>query len=154
MNLVFLLPAAAHLAPFPKQPAFFVAFHASLSGPIASLFPINVVGLVLRRQVVLRAMGVSAALSTFVSGCERLTLALIGGLLAVWEGMFLAGSHLLDDLFKGLPIVPMIVALMLVGVGVLQSSRSSFEKDICSGFAIPRESWRFRKSSGFRRYRN
>jgi uncharacterized membrane protein YbhN (UPF0104 family) len=120
---------------FRSRLPFFVAFHASLSGLIASLFLINVVGSVLGRQVVLRAMGVSAALSTFVSGYERLILALIGGLLPLWGGMFLAGGHLLDDLFKRLP--PMIVALILVGVGVLQSSRSSFEKDMLQRLRNP-----------------
>ncbi len=123
---------------FGSKIPFLVAFHASLSGLIASLFLINIVGSVLGRQVVLRTMGISAALSTFVSGYERLVLAVIGGMLALSGGSLLAGGHLLDSLFKGLPIVPMAIALALIGLGVLLTARSSFELDIMQRLRNPR----------------
>ena len=123
---------------FGSKTPYFVAFHASLSGLMAGLFLINVVGSVLGRQVVLRAVGVSAALSTFVSGYERLVLAIIGGVLAFWGGGLLAGGHLVDDLFKGLPIIPMIIALALIGLLVLFTARSSFERDIMRRLRNPR----------------
>jgi len=123
---------------FTSKIPFFVAFHASLSGLMAGLFLINVIGSVLGRQVVLRAVGISAALSTFVSGYERLVLAIIGGFLAVLGAGFLAGGHIFDDLFKGLPIIPMIIALVLIGILVLLTARSSFEKDIMRRLSSPR----------------
>lgn len=123
---------------FGSRLTFFVSFHASLSGLVASLFLINVVGAVLGRQVVLRTVGVSAALSTFISGYERLILGVIGGILAVWGGIYLVGGHVLNDLFHGLPIVPIAIALVLVSLAVLFTSRSSFERDILRRLASPR----------------
>ncbi len=116
---------------------FSMAFHATLSGLVASLFLINIVGSVVGRQMVLRSAGVSPALSTFISGYERLILALVGGALAVWGGMALIGSSILDDLFKGLPIVPMIIALCVVSVGVAMTATSSFEKSLLSRLRHP-----------------
>ncbi len=136
--LVVALRLQRILHHFGSRLPFFIAFHASLSGLIAGLFLINVVGAVLGRQVVLRAMGISAALSTFVSGYERLVLAVIGGVLALCGGMLLTGGHILDELFRGLPIIPMIIALAMTGISVLLTSRSSFEKDILQRLRSPK----------------
>ncbi len=122
---------------FGNKIPFFVAFHASLSGLIAGLFMINIVGAVIGRQVVLRAMGISAALSTFISGYERVVLAVVGGVFAFSGGMLLAGHHMLEELFKGLPIVPMIIALALIGIGVLMTARTHFEKDVIQRLSHP-----------------
>jgi|CXWL01.1.fsa_nt_gi uncharacterized membrane protein YbhN (UPF0104 family) len=114
-----------------------VAFRASVSGHVAGLFVMSLFGQVLGRQAVLRKYGVRPVVIASLSAYERVLLALISGVLAVFGVTFLLGPSVVADFFRLMPFSE--IAIVAVGGVVLSIwlGRSRFEKR----FAARIRSW-------------
>ncbi len=88
---------------------------ASVSGNIASLLMVPLVGQVAGRQVILNKAGITAAENAAIAAYERFLVGSLSGLLALLGGAFMFSSRM-DEYMKAVPFleIALIVAASLV----------------------------------------
>lgn len=127
---------------------FWTAFRANVSGLVASLVMISLVGSVLGRQMVLRHAGVGAPVVAAISGYERILLTIVGGALFLAGALALIGAAGLSAMLADLPVVPMTLALVLAGGFTIALSRSPFELDLLRRLRARRNVYRMTEIVG------
>lgn len=94
-------------------------FRASSLGNLAALVVIPLMGHMIGRQTVLRRAGVSPVENAMIVAYERILVALVSAVMAVWGGGYLLGQ----GVFGQMANIPFIEILLVLGVAWLLNRR-------------------------------